>query len=353
MKLISMKILFMDKVLLSEMRQPVRGVEIFNLRLIRDLCSIGDEITVPVHHSWVDRIAGERVGCAVILPVGLGSKSLLNGLRAAFLLRKSVFDVLLLANVANGLLPAIDLLRRFKVVSRCVLVAHREPSARFLRQQKRLPTRVVSVNSVIAREFSDEGGYELSDVYYGVTDADRFRPAETGNDGTVRFCVLGQLDNAWKGADTAVEAFKLFRQECAVPSELHLASMSNPEPWEGEGIFVHRWMPASDIPNFLNGMNVIVVPSRDENVMRETFSQAIVQGMLSGLPVIASDLPVLTEKLDEGGGRTFKSAQELADIMKTFAEDSGLREKLGRESRTTALTRYVWNTSVFREKYLA
>ena len=112
-------------------------------------------------------------------------------------------------------------------------------------------------------------------------------------------------------------------------------------------------MPASDIPEFVRRMDVMLVPSRDEIVMRETFSQVIVQGMLSGLPVIASDLPVLTEKLDTGGGKVFRSPSDLADIMKDFAESATLRQEVGAKGRETALARYVWDTAVFREKYLA
>ena len=348
-----MNILFMDKVLLARMKEPVRGVEIFNVRLLRDLAVQGDKVTVPVHSSWIDHLKRELGDETTLMPISLARKALLNGLSAAWKLRRSVFDVLLLANVANGLLPALDCLRLKGIVSRCVLVAHREPSKRFLRRMKKLPTRVVSVNGINAKEFSDEGGYEKSEVYYGVTDADRFKPGVESSDDIVRFCVVGQLDNAWKGADTAVEAFKKMRADCDVKCELHLASFSDPEAWRGEGVVPYQWMPASDIPEFVRRMDVMLVPSRDEIVMRETFSQVIVQGMLSGLPVIASDLPVLTEKLDTGGGKVFRSPSDLADIMKDFAESATLRQEVGANGRETALARYVWDTAVFREKYLA
>jgi hypothetical protein len=49
-------------------------------------------------------------------------------------------------------------------------------------------------------------------------------------------------------------------------------------------VVAHPWLPADAIPGLLQGMHVMICPSRDEVVMRETFSQAMVQGMLSGLP---------------------------------------------------------------------
>jgi glycosyltransferase involved in cell wall biosynthesis len=347
-----LKILFLDKVLMGAMPSPLRGVEIFNTRLIGDLARCGDQITVPVHASWVDYLASEAAGEVHLLPVSAGKKPLLNGITAAWKLRKQRYDVLLLANVANGLLPAAAMLRRSGAVGRCVLIAHREPSRRFLRAQKRIPTRVVSVNRIIADEFRAEGGYELSDVYYGITNGDSFRPVDGRGRSAVRFCVVGQLDNPWKGADTAVAALREMRLRCGVECELHLASFSDPAPWKGAGVVPYSWMPASRMPEFLGGMDVMIVPSRDEGVMRETFSQVAVQGMLSGLPLIVSDRPVLTEKLDAGGGRVFHNMEELAGHMAELASDAELRARLGAEGRKTALERYVWDTTVFREKYL-
>lgn len=334
------------------MPDPVRGVEIFNTRLIRDLSAGGDQVTLPLHSSWESYMRNALGDSVRTFAVSLGRKPVLNGIWASCRLWKERFDVMVLANVANGLLPAVDILRRRGSVSRCVLIAHREPSARFLRAQKRLSTRVVSVNRIIADQFVEEGGYDLSDVYYGVTDADRFSPAERQAGERVKFCVVGQLDNAWKGADTAVAALRKLRDEGVENCELHLASFSKPEAWQEEGVVPYSWMPAEDIPAFLQNMDVMIVPSRDEQVMRETFSQVIVQGMLSGLPIIASDRPVLVEKLDAGGGSIFRSVEELAQQMKALALDAGLRKEQGSQGRKTALDRYVWDTRVFREKYL-
>jgi glycosyltransferase involved in cell wall biosynthesis len=100
-------------------------------------------------------------------------------------------------------------------------------------------------------------------------------------------------------------------------------------------------------------MDVMLVPSRDEEIMRETFSQVMVQGMLSGLPVLASDLPVLREKLDCGGGAVFRDVQELSGLMVRMHEDRSLRAKWSAEARKTALARYVWDTRCFAENFLA
>jgi len=41
--------------------------------------------------------------------------------------------------------------------------------------------------------------------------------------------------------------------------------------------------------------------------------------MLTSLPLIVSDLPVLVEKVDRGGGPCFRSVQELSQVMLNLA----------------------------------
>jgi glycosyltransferase involved in cell wall biosynthesis len=74
--------------------------------------------------------------------------------------------------------------------------------------------------------------------------------------------------------------------------------------------------------------------------------------MLTALPLITSNLPILTEKLDEGGGLIFKNEEELVQHMIRLAEDSPFRRKLGMEGRRVAQERYVWDTGSFVEKYV-
>jgi len=349
-------ILFLEKVFLKPHAGLVRGVEVFNLNLLRDLARRGFPVTVPVDPSWQSAI-GARTGDAAappdVLPCRLGRGSLVQGIEAAGRLRGRHFRAALLGNVANGLIPALHLLRRGATVGTWILLAHREPSPRFVRACRAAGMTVVAVNRKIAAHF-DGGAFPRVDVWYGVSDADAYHPPagpRTG-DGTVRFCVLGQLDNAWKGADTAVAAYRRLPPPVRERAELHLAAFQRVPEYPEPGIRPYPWMPVEQVPDFLRSMDVLLVPSRDEGVMRETFSQAIVQGMLTGLPVCAADLPVLTEKLDAGGGLVFRTADELAAHMAMLAADPGKRRALGRRGRDTALRRYVWNTDTFVQRYL-
>ena len=349
-------ILFLDKVLLRPRTEPVRGVELFNLNLLRDLAGRGHDITLPVHRSWAIQIQehlGRPQGRVTIITTALGRSALANGLWGVLRVGSTRHDVLLLANIANSLIPTLALIHRRQLVSRSTLIAHREPSARFRNACRRLAPTVVAVNGKIASHFEGPDFPHVA-VWYGITHADRFHPDAQAHDASqpYRFCVLGQLDNAWKGADTAVAAYRALPAAVQEHVELHLASFTKPPLYPEDNIVPYDWMAAAGVPEFLRFMDAMIVPSRDESVMRETFSQAIVQGMLTGLPVCAADLPILQEKLDQGGGSIFTTPEALANQMQALAEDPAAGRETGKTARRIALARYVWRTDAFATQFL-
>ena len=350
-----MRILFMDKVFLKPCRQePLRGVEVFNLMLLRDLHRLGYAVWAVGLACWRELLAGKlKADCPQWLEAPPAGVDFLNGVVAGLRRTLPPADVLLLGNVGRSLVPLVQLLRRRGRIRSCVVIAHREASPGFVRLIARLPGHVIAVNEVIARPFR-EAGHPRVVVDYGVADADRFHPPEVPRapDGPTHFVVMGMLDNAWKGADTAIEAFRRLPGPIRARARLHLASYRSPPAIGDPGIQAHLWMPAEEIPGFLRGMDVLLAPSRDEGVMRETFSQAVVQGMLTGLPVLVSDLAILREKVEAGGGWVARDADELSRHMAELAGDPALRKRLGDAARAIALQRYVWDTARFARRYL-
>lgn len=346
-------VLFLDKVFLKRPPEPLRGVELFNLNLLRDLVRLGFRCTLVAEASWekpVREFLGDSLpACVWIPPCG---PDVITALRAGWRLRRHQADCLFVGNVGNGLIPLLAWWRLAGVFGRAVLIAHREATPRFVRLFRRLPGWVVAVNGQIARPFREAGHPNVA-VDYGIFHSERFAPPASREASPVRFVVLGALDNAWKGADTALAAFRLLSTGVRARCELHLASYQRPPELREAGVVVHPWMPASGIPGLLARMHVMVCPSRDEVVMRETFSQAMVQGMLSGLPILANDLPILVEKLDRGGGLVFRSVEELSGQMAALAGDAARRAELGAEARAVALERYVWDSARFARRYLA
>jgi glycosyltransferase involved in cell wall biosynthesis len=345
-----------DKVFLRyREEEPVRGVEVFNLELIRDLVQLGIPLTVPAVSGWRERLRRHVAEADLTLWEAPATRlDPLNGWWCAARRGQPRFETLIIGNVGKGLLPMIRLLARRGRFRKAVLIAHREATDGFARWMATMPGTVVAVNRQIANRFR-KWGHPHVVVDYGVTHGDWFVPRPSSDwtaDPVVHFAVVGWLDNAWKGADTALAAFRRMPAKVRDRSMLHLASYQEPSSFPEANIRAYPWMPFQAMPAFLRTMDVLIVPSRDEDVMRETFCQAMVQGMLTGLPIVANRLPILEEKLDRGGGLSVDSVDAMAGAMTRLCLEPSLRERLGREGRAVALERYVWDTARFVRRYL-
>ncbi|TVQ31091.1 MAG: glycosyltransferase [Phycisphaeraceae bacterium] len=344
------QILFLEKTLMEHRERPFRGVQLHNFILIGDLVRLGHRVVVPAERTWRARFE-EAIPAAMPELMDLPNLgSYFGGRLAAHRLRRARFDAMILGNVGRGIAPAVRRLHRRGAAPRAVVIANRTAREGFLRTMRGMPMNVVTVNREIAAGF--EGRVNgIVDTYYGIANADDFHPpaAPKPADAPVEFCVLGKLDPEWKGADLAIEAFRAMPEEVRSRCRLQLIAYEHPPETGDERIIAHSWTSPSRIPELLRSMDVLIVPSRGEF---ETFSQAIVQGMLTGLPIISSDLLVLTEKLDAGGGLIFRSTAELGEHMRTLAVDVDLRRRLGDQARRTARDRYIWSTQRFVERFL-
>jgi glycosyltransferase involved in cell wall biosynthesis len=78
-----------------------------------------------------------------------------------------------------------------------------------------------------------------------------------------------------------------------------------------------------DIPSLLMEAGALIVPSK-----KEEFASSLVMGLLSGLPIIASDFPGVEEMIRNGENGMIVRKQDsdvLAEAMKTIAVDADLR----------------------------
>ena len=352
----------------------MRGVQLFDMLLVEQMLREGVALTLPVESTW-DRRLRERMeglegweGVRLIRTPSL-IKPLWNTLAAqGRVFRGGPYDGVVVGNPTRGLAPMLRMMRRKGLADRVTVLAHRTVREGFARALKGDGVTVVCVN----REIAEQAQRVLSGARvvtsYGIPDADRFVGGEIGEDtggtpapreeggegrgdGVVRFGVLGKLDNPWKGADDAIEAFGMMSEDVRARCELHLASYERRDARpviDDDRIIAHDWMETSRTPGFLRGLDVLLVPSTSH----ETFSQAIVQGMLTGLPIVARDLPVLAEKLDTGGGVVVDDVSSMSEAMGRLAGDAQLRASMGAIARRTALERYVWDTGAFLRDYV-
>lgn len=354
-------VLFLDKAFLKGRPSDLRGVEVFHITILNEMVRLGVPLTVVSDSSWeADRVA--YLAHSVQQPIdwllvpGFGATILTTPLSSWRLAGRS-FETLFLGNVGKGICSQVAWLYRKHVFNRCVVFAHREASAGMLKDLLTISDlTVLAVNEKIAAPFRAAG---LQKVFISPSGAnsENFSPGEdpkpSDTDGIIRFCVIGQLDNAWKGADTAVEAFRRLPDGLKERCELHLASFQQPPTYPEKHIHVHRWIPFAEMPAFMRRMDIMLAPSRDENgIMRETFSQVTVQGMLTGLPVIASDLEIFKEKLEPVGNPIFHSVENLRDWMVRLAENRDERLQMGKQARKRAKACYIWSTQEFIKRYL-
>ncbi len=348
-------VLFVEPTFLSHRpHKKVRGVGVFALLLIDQLTAAGVSVTVPAEGSWRPRLS-ER------LPRALGARSprivytpnlrlrrpLINSVIAAGQAAGDRYDVLLLNNVSSGLIPLIRWLWAIGRFRRVVVLANQWPKARFVRALRGVPTDVLAVNGEIAAQFAGKVTGRVT-AHYGIADAEMFfPPAMPPSDGLVHFVMLGKMDDPLKGAAAATRAFVAMPIAVRERCRLHLLGYERPPGSSPPGVVEHPFMAYERVPEFLRGMSVYVTASA-----RETFCQAIVQAMLTGLPCLAPALPVFEEKLDAGGGIIFRGEGELAREMERLATDTALRVRLGAEARRTALERYVWDTRAFVREWL-
>lgn len=359
------EIAFFEKVFLKPVRPnaPLRGVELFNLNLVRDLTDAGHDIFLPLHKSWepaVRKFAGKNLRTC---PIPALIHPALTCLAAAFAIvaetfKANRFPVLFVANDVNGAIPALRVMKRLGAFDKAVVFAHKMPSRRFATAVSDLPGSIVCVCGQIASEFRKYKTLASVSADYGIANAGDFHPAEQSrpNDGIVNFCLLGDMESDWKGADTALAAFALLPPEIRRQARLHVKAFRTPRELPADsGVIQHPWTNADNVPDFLRGMDALIVPSRNRSSdgrLMETFSQTTVQGMLTALPVIHTTISSLAEKFDQGGGIAADTPEEFAAAIEKLVENPQLRIRLGHEARQTALDRYTWDSTRFFNTYM-
>jgi glycosyltransferase involved in cell wall biosynthesis len=81
----------------------------------------------------------------------------------------------------------------------------------------------------------------------------------------------------------------------------------------------------------------------------EGFSTALVEAMAAGLPVVATDVPGIRERVESGRNgwlHPFKDAQGIAGSMRRLLLDEDERARFGEASRQTA-ARFSWENTIF------
>ena len=139
-----------------------------------------------------------------------GLDTVTKGLSMVWRFRNRRFKLLLVGNTGNRLIPLVWMLKKLRMVEHYVAILHREPAPQFVNALRHLPIDILAVNGKIASHF-DKAVFPNVRVGYGIMHHDQYFPALPSSyvpKQSVDFCVVGHLDRKWKGADTAISAFR-------------------------------------------------------------------------------------------------------------------------------------------------
>jgi len=176
-------------------------------------------------------------------------------------------------------------------------------------------------------------------------------PAPDQNNQDLNLLYAGRLVEE-KGVDTAILALQklvsrdgLRRTRLTLAGsesadyESHLRHMVLQAGLDAQVTFLGH-VPAEEMPQLLNKFDVLLVPS----LWPEPFSRVILEGMSSGLVVVATPSGGTPEILTDGeNGLLFTpgDADDLAGCLRRLAADPALRRRLAQAGRQTIMDRWT------------
>jgi glycosyltransferase involved in cell wall biosynthesis len=303
----------------------------------------GIDVTVlGVERAVVERIATFRSGSATRIVPPVAHKGdlgpILAHIRAVRALRPEVFHANLATTFACQYGILAGLLARVPVVAveKSPIPGTSPLQLRFKRLLSRRLAAHVSVGERSAREVEAVVGLpagRVRTIYNGAVDRGRREPGET----STRLVVgaLGRLSPE-KGFDVLVRALALLPEAHAIvlgdgPERPALEALAR-ELGVADRLELAGW--DDDAQLRLPSFDVLVLPSRFE-----AFPAAVVEAMLAGLPVVATDVGSVAEAIVDGETGLVVAPDDpgaLAAALGRVLADPALRASFGAAGRARA-----------------
>ncbi|MEV7973354.1 glycosyltransferase family 4 protein [Cellulomonas sp. NPDC089187] len=293
--------------------------------------------------SPVDRYLDAAAG-----RLGLPRPGARRALRAALTAQDAMADGVVLVHNAPQAVPLVA--RRHTPV----LYAHNLLLRSYSRSEAgRVLDRaaaIVCVSAALAEQTADRLPAPLHSrlrVVPNGVDTDRFapRPDPTRAE-RLRVLFVGRMIPD-KGADVLVEAVRrLDRADITLTlvGSRNFDAGAAPRGFEqdlrqraaalGDRVQFRSFTPRTEVATVIRSADVLVVPSR----WAEPFALTVLEGMASGVPVVACAVGGIPEAMD-GAGVSVPPDDPgaLAEVLATLADDEGFRQRIGREGRVRAL----------------
>ncbi len=203
---------------------------------------------------------------------------------------------------------------------------------------------VVTYNPTIADMFRPHA--PRVDIIPSGVDTKRFCPIESTEPATaedkakpLKVFMPGRGNDPLKGLDVLVDAVRRLRERGADIEVHYTAAMDHPS---SDSWMVNRgWVDQNQLPTLYREMDIVAVPS----TWIEPFGITALEGMASGLPVLASRIGGLaTSVVDGETGYLFEpgSAEELAQKLALVIQSPELRQRMGEAGRKRTENRFAW-----------
>lgn len=160
--------------------------------------------------------------------------------------------------------------------------------------------------------------------------------------GSSAICYTGSLYQ-WKGVDVLIRAMKHLPAEQLVVvgggSRLEELRRLAEEEGVAERISFVGHVSHREIPDYLSRMGIAVLPNLPSGPSKFTSPLKLFEYMASGIPVVASDIPVFHEILRDGENALFFEAGDpvmLAEAIRKVLSDPGLAGRISRTAREDA-----------------
>ena len=242
--------------------------------------------------------------------------------------------------------------------------AHGLPGGRFQRTLWKQMTgsrrfvAMVAISDALRRDIRDEGLLPGRDciVAHDASDAPVRPPAVARPDvGRSRVGYVGNLYNG-RGIEVIVDLARRMPEvqfDVVGGSEHDIARWRAVEP--AANLVFHGFHPPSRLGQFYTRFDAVLMPHSREGVVgatggsdisRWTSPMKMFEYMASGVPIIASDLPVLQEVLRHGHNALIARAGDAEDWMEQLRgllADPALRVRLARAAQEDLVRSYTWD----------
>jgi glycosyltransferase involved in cell wall biosynthesis len=170
-------------------------------------------------------------------------------------------------------------------------------------------------------------------------DEQAFQPGASNNE-TVKIFLPGRANDPLKGMETLIQACDILQNE-GVTFEVHYtAAMDCPS--QRHWLINRGWVNQSQLAALYHEMDIAVVPS----LWIEPFGITALEGMSSGIPVIASKTGGLAHSVvhgETGYHMEPGNVNELADALRKLIQDKDYRKQLGSNGRKRIEEHYAWD----------